>query len=69
MMATNVMLLGPIILDFGFGVYVFAKAFAMDWTCDLQTFDEKAKSKNLDADSLKQLSEFIRAHSNVKQLS
>lgn len=68
-MGVNTVLLVAFVLDFGFGVYVFAKAFVIDWKVDLQTIDKMTEKKKPKADILKPLSEFIRAHSNVKQLS
>lgn len=64
----NAVLLLTSLLDFGLGVYLFAKAFVMDCKGDLQTCGKIATSKTPVADTLKQLNEFIRAHSNVKQL-
>lgn len=65
----NAALFMTFILNFGFGVYVFAKTFVMDWKCDLHTFERMAKLKKPKADTLMRLNEFIRANAKVKQLS
>lgn len=65
----NALLLELFILDFGIGLYLFVKAFVVDWRGDLRIFRRMAKLKKPQADTLKRLNEFIRTHSTVKQLS
>lgn len=65
----------PVIIFFanmiplGIGAFLFALSFAEDWKVDLQILDEMVKTKQPKADIFKQVTEFVRSNSIMKQLS
>lgn len=51
-----------------FGTFFIALSLVKDVKCDLNLINESAKSKNPLPHILKQVAEFVRAHSSGKQL-
>lgn len=51
------------------GWFLIALSLNKDWKDDVQALDEMVKTKQSKADMIKLAAEFIRSHSNVKQLS
>lgn len=69
MLAFNTSWFVTFLIIFGYGVWLFTKALVHDCKRDLQTLDKMAKYKKSKAEKIKQLTTFIRSHSNLKQLS
>lgn len=57
------------IFPLGIGLFIFAIFITKDWTNDFHQLDEVVLAKDSTADSIELITEFVRSHSNVKQLS
>lgn len=57
------------LLSLALGNLLFIWSFIKEWKCDLHSLNEMLKTEKFKADILKELTEFIRAHSNIKELS
>lgn len=56
------------VVSMGIGCFLFMLAFAEDWICDMRTLDEMARTTKSKTDMIKQITEFVRSHSNFKEL-
>lgn len=57
------------VLPLGIGSFLFAFFAIKDWKDDFRTLDEMTKTKQSKADVIELVTEFVRSHSNAKQLS
>lgn len=62
-------ILALLLLPLVFGAFLFVLSFAEDWKDDLRSLNKMARSKQAEMHIFVQVSEFIRTHSSVRQLS
>lgn len=58
-----------VLAPLAFCAFLIALSFIDDWKGDLRTLDEMARTKQCQVNLSKQVAEFIRTHSRVRQLS
>lgn len=69
MLATIMWWFVTFLITFGYGVWIFIKAFVEDCKRDLRRLNKMAMLKKPKTEHVKQLNTFIRSHSNLKRLS
>lgn len=57
------------LIPLAFTCFVFAVVTTIGWRYELRTIEQMAKSKQSETDIFQLLTEFVRSHSNIKELS